>query len=271
MNIDKALAQLADPEVSAKEKRSIMDRLKADTTQQQQRPGMSSLIGAGAGGLAALVGGAAGRKYLQKKMASDPSAAKDVAEMAEGLTFKMNPKSMREAAGELRDDIVTRAPDSDVRKNAALDVATALGGGAAGAYIGQWTPALLGGLTNEEVRAQPPEFQSALERVQQGKATVEDKARLKKYHEGAQNAGGGVVPFLGSALAGAALGIPTLYFGGPAAGRLARKHKLPIGKTPAGRELAGELGFDAVAGTALGGAGASAAHNALSNPYEEPF
>ena len=39
----------------------------------------------------------------------------------------------------------------------------------------------------------------------------------------------------------------------------------------AGRELAGELGFDALAGTALGGAGASMAYNALSNPYEEPF
>jgi hypothetical protein len=271
MNIDKALAQLADPEVSAKKKRKLMDRLKDDTTQEQQRPLMGSLVGAVGGGLAGLAGGVGGRKLLQKKMASDPQAGDFMGYGLEGLKLPYAPKSLTRAVDELSDDISSSASNSRMNKDAAADAATALGGGAAGAYVGQWTPALLGGLTNEETRGQPAGFQEALERVRQGTASAMDKARLKKYHEGASNAGGGIVPFLGSALAGAALGIPTLYFGGPAAGRLARKHNLPIGKTPAGRELTGELGFDAIAGTALGGAGAGVAHNALSDYYDEPF
>lgn len=76
MNIDKALAQLADPEVSAKKKRALMDKLNEQTTQTERNPLAGLGMGLAAGGLGAVLGGAAGRG-LAKKAASRPDAFTD--------------------------------------------------------------------------------------------------------------------------------------------------------------------------------------------------
>lgn len=273
MNIDKALAQLADPNTSGADKRKILDKLKEATTQTEQDPTMSALLGLGLGVAGGAAGGALGRlgaKKLAQGSGADALEIGMITNMAglSGAPKWALPGSMRKAAGDLTDNILGKGGYDTTR--AAVDAATALGAAGGAGHASNFVGSL-GSLTNNEVRAQDPEAAAALERIASGSAAADDAARFKKYYEGVQDSGGGLGTFLGQTAAGAAAAIPTLWFGGPAAGRLARKLKVPGFSTPAGKELAGEIGFDAAAGSALGGAAGAATYNAMTDPYEDPF
>jgi hypothetical protein len=273
MNIDKALAQLADPEVSPKKKREIMDKLQEQTSPSKQNIGLSTALGVGLGGLGALAGGAAGRKLLQHELRKPDGAADIMAYMQLDKLAKAKglPEGLRDNARKLADDVASYTSEDPRMRGAVLDAGTAAGGVIGGTTVGGAAAPFFGGLT--QGNSEPnPQAQSALQQISEGRGDPE--AYTDYYDRTKDNKGSTLAQFL----AGAAVGIPAMYLGGPKFAKAMKKlipdknlAKSKFVSTPEGRNLFSEGVFDATVGGGLGAGAGSLAYNLTANPYEEPF
>ena len=283
MSLESRLEKLANPNTSAKEKRKIMDQLQEETTTTK-----SSALGAAAGGVGAgllsTVAGAAimGALLKTKRFKGLRKTIEDGAEGTIDQSFvndlkagsPIYPEWFNKMMIKPKGEALQKDLDAGKMREVGVEQARDIGGMVTGA-LGGMVGASYGGSHFGEKTGPSEQATAALERMAaSGKVSKQDLERYKRYYQGIQDSRGSMVA---EQLANIGVQVPmALAFGAGAGERVGRMvapdlNKSKIFKTHTGRALAGEELGDIILGNPLAGAAGSAAYNATSDPYTDPF